>query len=156
METKTPTIDIKAKIITVINKDKTILSQCSTKRANKLVKRSCAIWTGHNVITLLINDEDKKNLRKEIVEEAGRICYICGEYIPIGQYPTLDHVIPKSVLGKDVKENLKCCCKRCNDDKSNTHIVDYVEHIKGRRLEYHWITYERIRELEILINKFSV
>lgn len=144
---------LKSKIIIVIDKNGTILSPCSVKRATKLVNRKCAIWIGYNKIRLLINNNDRKRLRREIVKEAGRICYICGEYITKEQYPTLDHVIPKSNLGKDVKENLQCCCKRCNDDKSDRNIVEYVKYIKFNREEYPWINDKRIHKLESFIEK---
>jgi hypothetical protein len=156
MEAKVLTRDLKLKIITVIDKDDRVLASCSIKRATKLVNRNCAIWSGDNIIKLLINNNDRKQLRKEIVEEAGRICYICGVYITKDQYPTLDHILPKSNLGKDVKENLQCCCKRCNDDKADLYITDYVKYIKDNRLEYPWITGERIHELEIFIAKLSI
>ena len=155
MEAKISKADVKLKIITVLDKDNTVLAPCSIKRATKLVSRNIAVWSGQNVIKLLVNDNDKKKLRKEVVDEAGRICYICGEYIKIDQYPTLDHVVPKSGLGKDVKENLKCCCKRCNDDKSNKSIIDYLQFIKFNRLDYPWITDERVTELDNFAGKYT-
>ena len=155
MEVRYTTRDIKSKIVAVLDKDNTSLAPCSIKRASKLVNRNCATWVGHNAIKLLVNDNDRRKLRKEIITEAGRICYICGVYISDDQYPTLDHVTPKSDLGRDVKENLQCCCKRCNDDKSDRHIIDYLDYIKDNRPEYPWITDERIPALERFIENLS-
>lgn len=148
--------DVKCKSISVMDKDGRLLSYCTAKRATKLVNRKCAVWIGDNTLQLLINDKDRKKLRKEIVKEAGRICYICGEYIPEEQYPTLDHVIPKSDLGEDVKENLQCCCRRCNDDKGNKHISEYIKHIKKNRTEYSWISDNRIHVLELFVEKLKI
>lgn len=155
MGERTITNDLKLKIIKVMDKDNTVLAPCSIRRATKLVNRKCAVWIGHNSIKLLINDNDRKILRREIVNEAERICYICGRYIEEDEYPTLDHVIPKSGLGKDDKSNLQCCCKRCNDDKSDRHIASYLNHIKANRNRYSWITDERISVLENFITNLS-
>jgi len=104
MKVKIPIRDIGTKIVKVIDKDNVILSSCSFEKAVKLINRNCAVWTGDNIVKLLINDKDRKKLRKQIIEEAGRICYICGEYITKNQYPTLDHIYPKSQMGKEEKK----------------------------------------------------
>lgn len=135
---------VQVKNIIVFNKGGQLLAPCSIKRANKLVKRNCAKWIDANKIELLVNDKDRKILRKQIIEEAGRICYICNEYIVENEFPTLDHVTPKFELGEDKKENLKCCCKRCNDDKSNMGLKKYVSYIKINRGHYTWISDEQI------------
>jgi len=138
---------VQEKNIIVLNKGGQLLAPCNIKRANKLVKRNCAKWIGDGKIELLVNDKDRKILRKQIIEEAGRICYICNEYIAENEFPTLDHVKPKFKLGEDKKENLKCCCKRCNDDKSNRDLKEYVDHIKVNRGHYLWISNEQIESI---------
>jgi len=154
--TSTVTADVKAKVVTVIDKDNRHLAPCTVKRAAKLVARKCAKWVGHNQIKLLINDDDRKQLRKEIIQEANRICYICGEYIPEDQYPTIDHVMPKADKGEDKKENLKCCCKRCNDDKSDRSLPEYVRHIDRNKEFYPWITKERLIYLKQLAKQHQI
>lgn len=144
------------KVVTVIGKDDRPLAPCTFKRASKLVARKCAIWVGYNVVKLLISEEDRKQLRREIVKEANRICYICGEYIPEDQHPTLDHVRPKWDLGEDKKENLKCCCKRCNDDKSDTLLHDYILHIELNREDYPWITQQQLDILHIVADEYAI
>jgi hypothetical protein len=142
------------KNIIVFNKGGELLAPCNVKRANKLVKRNCAKWVDNDKIELLVNDRDRKILRKQIIEEAGRICYICNKYIPENEFPTLDHVKPKFILGEDKKENLKCCCKRCNDDKSNKLLNEYVNHIKANRKYYIWISDEQLEIVTKLADIF--
>lgn len=142
------------KKVKVIDKDGKILAPCTFKRASKVVARKCAKWVGYNKIQLLVNEDDRKRLRKEIIEESNRTCYICGEFIPYDKAPTLDHVIPRKGLGEDVKENLKCCCKRCNDDKSNTSLSEYVDYIDANRDKYPWATDERITYLKALAEEY--
>lgn len=142
--------NIKEKSIVVFDKYGNLLARCTLKRANKLIKRNCAKWIGDNKIELLVNDRDRKIIRNQIIEESGRICYICNQYIPENHFPTLDHVIPKSALGKDTKENLKCCCKKCNDDKSNKSLKEYVNHIKLNREHYAWLSDKQIEILNRL------
>lgn len=148
--------DPKGKVIDVTDKDGSYLAPCSLKRAQKLVNRDCAIWEDDSRIRLLINNNDRKILRKEIIAEANRVCYICGAKIPDNEYPTLDHVQPKAgLLGRDIKSNLKCCCKRCNDNKSNTPWDIYIEKIKSNREDYPWITDDRLEVLKAFVLALS-
>lgn len=39
---------------------------------------------------------------------------------------TIDHVIPRSRGGRDSKDNARCCCDRCNSEKSDMTIREYV------------------------------
>ncbi len=54
--------------------------------------------------------------RKNILKRDRHQCQYCGrKSVPM----TLDHVIPKELGGKDIWENLVCCCHVCNNKKGN-------------------------------------
>jgi len=54
--------------------------------------------------------------RKNIFKRDKNRCQYCGKN---HQAMTIDHLIPKSVGGKDTWENLVCACLRCNGIKGN-------------------------------------
>jgi 5-methylcytosine-specific restriction endonuclease McrA len=142
--------------VQVYDKDGRLLAACTHKRADKLVKRKSAEWIGYKQIKLLVNKEETRQLRKEVEIESKRICYICGSVIPENIPITLDHVIPKSEGGPDSKSNIRCACKRCNDDKNNRTIQDYVKHISRYRLIYDYISDERLEVLKIFAKEFNL
>ncbi len=54
--------------------------------------------------------------RKNILKRDAYRCQYCGTKIgPM----TVDHIIPKTLNGKDTWENLTCACVRCNTKKGN-------------------------------------
>ena len=54
--------------------------------------------------------------RKNILRRDGHRCQYCGTTSP----PiTIDHIVPKSLGGKDTWENLVAACIRCNNTKSD-------------------------------------
>lgn len=156
MHTNRSKKEIELKTIIIVNKYLIVVGTCTIIRANRLISTNRAVWFDNGIIRILLDTYDKKSLRKSIIEQDKRICYICGKYIPKEIYPTIDHVIPKSSLWNNNKENLRCCCKRCNDDKSDISIRKYVENIKNNRIKYSYITDERILFLDDFISKLSV
>lgn len=138
------TESIKIKEIIVFDKNNIKLSLCTYLRASKLVSRKSAFWLNKNSIKLLVDKNDRKKLRKEIVEKADRICFICNERIPEGTNPTLDHVIPKVKCGEDSIDNMRCCCKRCNSNKANMLMKDYIIDMKNNPKDYPWIAEDRL------------
>lgn len=135
---------LEIKDITVFNKENTKLSFCTYRRASKLVLRNSAFWKDKNSIRLLVNNDDRKRLRSEIFEKSDRICFICNERIPQGISPTIDHVIPKVKGGEDTIDNMKCCCRRCNFNKANMLMKDYVIDMRNNPKNYPWITEDRL------------
>ena len=123
-------MELKEKIINVIDKNSNALSPTDVRTASTLVYRERAKWVGKNKIMLIKTKKDWINLKNSIIEEEQRICYICGRFIPIKEHATVDHINPKSRRGKDERSNLHCCCKRCNDDKSNMTFIEYCQHTK--------------------------
>ncbi len=54
--------------------------------------------------------------RKNILTRDGNCCQYCGTTKgPM----TVDHIIPKTMGGKETWENLVCSCARCNNKKGN-------------------------------------
>lgn len=56
--------------------------------------------------------------RKKIYDKADGHCQLCGRKVHFTDM-TLDHVIPLSMGGADLMENLQCTCEVCNRFKSN-------------------------------------
>ncbi|MCB0282857.1 MAG: HNH endonuclease [Calditrichaeota bacterium] len=54
--------------------------------------------------------------RRNIIKRDKHTCQYCGKN---HQAMTIDHIIPKSLGGKDTWENLVCACMRCNSKKGD-------------------------------------
>ena len=133
--------------IKVLNKKGKELAPTTFKIAKTLVAREKAIWIEEGKsLTLLYTKSDFKKLKKQIIKEEGRKCYICGEIIDSSVPATVDHVYPKSRYGKDSRENLRCCCKRCNDDKGNRSFYQYYCHIKNNIRDYDYINFNNLEK----------
>lgn len=135
--------------IAVIDKKYRRLSPTNLLIAQTLIAREKAVWVIKNKkIMLLKTQKDWKDLKKKVIKEEKRICYICKETIPEEIPATVDHVNPKSKLGKDDRKNLRCCCKRCNDDKANMNYIDYVTHMKSNKEKYNYINFDKLEVIE--------
>lgn len=81
----------------------------------------------------------KLKQKKEIYEEQKGRCYLCKVYTHLDCdvmndfHATIDHVIPKSwthVWPKEYLEsrkNLKIACRKCNMEKGNMSLNDYIK-----------------------------
>ena len=76
-----------------------------------------------------INFHKAKLSRENIFIRDGYECVYCGE--SDRRLLTLDHVDPRSKNGKDTWENLVTACKRCNCEKDNLTIVEYINFKNG-------------------------
>lgn len=70
-----------------------------------------------------------KNIRKQIYENDGGYCYLCGEKIDIDNM-AIDHVVPKSGGGENNTNNARCCCFVCNQMKGSMSLDEFVSKIK--------------------------
>ena len=62
-------------------------------------------------------------VRKQVVEEQGRVCQECHQHISDDNDLTIDHIKPRSKfpeLALD-KSNLQVLCRRCNSAKGATY-----------------------------------
>ncbi len=62
-----------------------------------------------------------------VLERDNWTCYICGCFTPkefrgtlSDNAPEVDHIIPLSKGGEHALSNVRCCCRKCNNRKSNT------------------------------------
>lgn len=54
-------------------------------------------------------------------------CEYCQRAFSDTVPPTWDHIIPKSRGGRDRRENLVASCERCNSDKANQLLSEWVD-----------------------------
>ena len=122
-------------------------------RALSLIETDRAEWIEKGQALRIFYDKRRwKIIKDRIISDANRICYICGERIPEDEIATIDHVIPMSRrISPCYKEsNLRCCCLRCNGDKGDMDIQEYVDHIENNRYDYEYIPNERIEYLKTI------
>lgn len=146
-------MDLKKIKVDVVDKSNKPLSPTNLLVARTLVNRERAIWIGKNKIKLIKTKQDWIKLKNKVIDEEYRMCYICGEFIPITEHATVDHINPRSKFGKDERENLHCCCKRCNDDKSNMTLAEYYEHVKREKMKHNKYDYLILDKLKIIVEK---
>lgn len=71
----------------------------------------------------------QKKLRSEYIYQiyhGGLICYLCGELILSAQELSLDHKKPRSKGGTSSRDNLAPTHKKCNCEKDNLTIEEFV------------------------------
>lgn len=147
----------KKKTITVLSPDRIYLSHCTWQRASILLDNGRAERIDASTIMLKETKQDRKKKMNEIIKEAGRICYICGEYIPEDESATIDHVIPKSRdKYADVYENMQCCCDRCNIDKGNMKPIEYLHFIQENKDTHEYLSKERLKYLEDFLVRYEI
>lgn len=138
------------KTIAVFSPEEQYLSHCTWDRALNLLESGRATRLSATTIKLKETKRERAEKRQKIIEDAGRICYICDMYIPEDETATVDHMIPKASdrIYTETEENMKCCCYRCNNDKGNRSILDYVMYIMDHRQEYDYISDEKLESLK--------
>lgn len=107
-----------------------------------------AVRLNATTIRLTQKKKERQEFKHRIIEDSHRICYICGRQIPHNETATVDHVIPRSRDGRaDIFSNMRCCCIRCNNDKANMTISEYVSKILENRVEYDYISNAQLARL---------
>lgn len=87
-----------------------------------------ASWEDHQNLDAL---EQKKEMARERqrrhrekqaqIKAYGEPCVYCGEIAD-----SIDHVVPKSKGGLDIPDNMVPCCSKCNNSKTNSTLVDFL------------------------------
>lgn len=132
------------------------LSNCTWKRALGLVDSGKAIRLNASSIRLVQTKRQRIKQKHSIIDESNRICYICNSFIPEEETATIDHMIPKSRDRRaDVYTNMRCCCSRCNNDKGNMTLSEYVKHIFNHREDYDYITDKHLLYLKHFAQHFE-
>lgn len=137
------------KTIAVLGPDNVYLSHCTWTRALGLLESGRA--TRLDATTVRLKQTKKERIRKKhsIIAESKRICYICNTRIPDDEVATIDHIIPKSRDKRaDTYDNMRCCCNRCNNDKGNMTLSEYVNHMLKNRADYLYLTDKRLQYLK--------
>ena len=135
----------KQKTVTVLGPDNVYLSHCTSKRALALVHSGKAIKVNAVTIRLKNTGKEIRQKKHDIIHNSKRICYICNKKISENEIATIDHVIPKSRHERaNAYSNMKCCCVRCNNDKNNMTLSEYVSHIYSNREQYEYINDTRL------------
>lgn len=138
-----------SKTIAVFGPDNKYLSHCTWERALRLLQSNRAIRLNATTVRLKQTKRDRVNAKHNIIAEAKRICYICNTCIPEEEIATVDHIIPKSRdYRADIYSNMRCCCSRCNSDKGNMKLSEYIRHILKHRHDYKYITDKRLEYLK--------
>lgn len=137
----------KVKDVKVLSPKGREISPTTKKKAIKMVARDKAIWVKRGkVIQIKYYKMDFAKWREEVITKANRVCYICNYQVPENEIISIDHFIPKQKLGKDSIDNLQCCCKRCNDEKGNLLLTDYIEKMKLDKKKYYYINFEELEK----------
>lgn len=141
------------KIIAVFDLHGNFLSCCTREKAKKIIANGKGKYTAKRTIRLNCAKVSEEKDRHEVIREAKRKCYICGQTISKKDIATVDHMIPKSrdkgteIIAKS-KINMRCCCFRCNNDKGDMTLLEYIQHIKENRDKYFYLSDKRIMRLE--------
>lgn len=119
------------RVVTVYSKSGKILAPCTEKVAWVLISRKRAVKLEENVIQILIDKRDLKELKKKVIKRDNRTCFYCGKVISESEVPTVDHLNPKHItkvgnIGYDTEANLVCSCIQCNNHKADMPFEDYV------------------------------
>lgn len=139
----------KPKIIAVLDVNGKFLSYCTRDRAKKIVQEHKGFFIADRTLKLKTSKIKEAIERREVIRESKRICYICNRKISDKETATVDHVIPKSRNEFATnKFNLRCCCERCNNDKADMTLLEYVQHIRYNRNDYSYISDKRLDYLE--------
>jgi len=73
-------------------------------------------WVIHRTRNKIPNSKSQSSIKKELVGERGKVCYICSKEVP---YIELEHKIPVCVGGSIVdKNNLDLICLNCHRKKT--------------------------------------
>lgn len=137
------------KNVAVFSNSNKFIRYCTIPEANRMVKNNEAYFTGTRVLKYKY-ENDHSGLKQQVRRKDKRTCYICNRKIPHNECCTIDHVIPVSRTDKDKVwnlSNIRCCCSKCNNDKGNMTLKEYIEHIMRYRNEYSHISAAQLKRL---------
>ena len=95
-------------------------SQLSALKDDDSIKTVSRVIKVPRVIMVIRYDRMPRNEAKfnrfNIFRRDGGKCQYCGKKFPKSEF-TIDHVIPRSLGGRSVWDNVVCACSRCNRKK---------------------------------------
>lgn len=72
------------------------------------------------------------NQRERLLEESARTCIYCGHPLTL-ETMEVDHIVPTSRGGSNGFENKVCACPRCNAEKADKSVAEFVDGMNQRR-----------------------
>jgi len=72
---------------------------------------------------------NKRRRKERMFKGQGGLCYLCGKLMSwdsVLEYPTVDHLIPRSLGGHDGTQNVALACLGCNQAKADSLMVTPV------------------------------
>lgn len=76
------------------------------------------------------------SLRYDILSKCGGVCVACGRSAG-SVLIDIDHIIPVSLGGKTIPENLQALCYQCNREKRNRDELDFIKNRKRLQFRHH-------------------
>lgn len=71
-----------------------------------------------------LQSSQRRSLYNKTYEKYGNRCYICG--ISLNDHnKTIDHIQPLSMWGANSVDNVRPCCKKCNEKKGNRTLYQF-------------------------------
>lgn len=61
----------------------------------------------------------RKFIKRQLIQENGAVCSICGKPFSNMKEITIDHIVPLSKGGATTKDNCQLACLKCNQEKGD-------------------------------------
>ena len=107
----------------ITRKQKQMLIELCELRLQEFIDKDPAIKLAHEM--------DKKSIsgsmRYDVLAKTKGICAACGVKASSGYPMHVDHIVPASLGGKSILENLQPLCFRCNTEKRNRDDTDFLK-----------------------------
>lgn len=139
--------------IAVFNSKNEFIRYCTIAEANEKCSKGRGVFIDTRVMKLFPDNSNMRMEKQQVRIKDNRTCYICGDKISNSQC-TVDHVIPISrTTDAWTRDNMRCCCKRCNEDKGHMTLKEYIKHIENNRSDYLYISTNKLSELKSYADK---
>lgn len=136
------------RVIALFDRNNKFLRYITRQKAKQYVKEGKAKWVATKTLRMKYVKTLAGYNKSSIVKDAKSICYICNRKISDKNQVTIDHVIPISRdKNADVLYNMRCCCARCNADKGDKTLIEYVEYIRQNRESHLYISDKQLDHL---------
>jgi hypothetical protein len=112
-------VELNCKSLTFEQKAQVLMS-CEKRLQRFIIERGIDLW-GYR---LLDTDPIPGSLRYRVLRESSGRCSLCGA-TKKDRPLDVDHIVPRSLGGKNVYENLQVPCSLCNQEKGNKDDTDF-------------------------------
>ena len=79
----------------------------------------------------------ERNQKERLLEETTGQCVYCGRPLNLGEME-IDHIVPLSIGGENNYANKVCSCPRCNAEKANKSLQEFLEAMPDGKLFHYW------------------